>query len=368
MKKKKIILGIIFSCISLAVVSLGVCFLGGVFNNSYTIDFLDNNIKVYTQEYNRGETIVYPTLPDKTGFNFVGWVLDNEKEVDEKVVVDGNKQFFAVWEKASVVVNFELAQNGSYAFKYEQNEITSLTNSVNVEKDAEISFDVVLDSAYSNSSPKVIAKTQTGLVGVKTTQKGNTVHCSIANVSDNVDIMVSNVKVNTYNLLFDLGGGHFATSVSEINNISYGSMFVIIGDSIAIVDSVTAKVYKLAVPQKDGNDFIGWENLSNALPIQTYAEDGNVTLKAIWSKNTYKVTLDLNGGYSTEVGEVSTQTLLYGSEINFPPVKKEGYTFAGWFTTICEVNKTIDLEKSILYDSSSVPAYNVTLYAGWIKN
>ena len=75
--------------------------------------------------------------------------------------------------------------------------------------------------------------------------------------------------------------------------------------------------------------------------------DGAVTVHLYYTRNSYTVTFDTDGGDAVEA-----QTYKYGAEVTLPAtLSKTGYTFAGW-------------DKEI----TSMPAENVTVTAQWTIN
>lgn len=91
---------------------------------------------------------------------------------------------------------------------------------------------------------------------------------------------------------------------------------------------------------REGYTFKGWDK---EIPETMPAE--NITVKAQWEINQYKITFDTNGG-----SEITPITQDYGTEITAPdnPTRK-GYTFKGWDKEIPE----------------TMPAENITITARW---
>jgi len=79
----------------------------------------------------------------------------------------------------------------------------------------------------------------------------------------------------------------------------------------------------------------------------------NITLYAKWNINDYSIIFVFD-----EIEDTVSITQEYDSLINFPQLPiKYGYVFNGWYT---------DEERMVLFDSDTMPAENITLYAGWI--
>ena len=118
-------------------------------------------------------------------------------------------------------------------------------------------------------------------------------------------------------------------------------------------------------PTKVGYTFQGWATYSWASTASyhggdTYKLNQNTTFYAVWSRNSYTISYNANGG----TGAPSSQTKYYGTTLTLSSTKpyRTGYTFKGWG----------------LYASSTSPVYqpgddynyNIsrTLYAVWEKD
>ena len=114
-----------------------------------------------------------------------------------------------------------------------------------------------------------------------------------------------------------------------------------------------------ADPARPGYTFSGWDKPSTN--IQTHT-----TITAQYSKNSYQLILDGNGG-SLEGEDTREQTLFYGDSIDqiltdwAGKVRWKYYTFDGWYTEKAGGSK---------YPGSgnTMPASNVTVYAHWTRS
>ena len=86
-------------------------------------------------------------------------------------------------------------------------------------------------------------------------------------------------------------------------------------------------------PTRTGYSFMGWATDSSASSVAylaggTYSENGDATLYAVWSPNTYTVRYNANGGS----GAPSAQTKIYGKTLTLSGTvpTRNGYTFIGW--------------------------------------
>jgi len=134
-------------------------------------------------------------------------------------------------------------------------------------------------------------------------------------------------RVNQYTITFDTDGGSAVASITQ----DYGT-----------------KITKPADPTKTGYTFLGW---NPAIPETMPAE--NMTIKAQWTINSYKLTYMVDGSLYKEY------TLNYGATIT-PEAEptKEGYTFSGW----SEIPATMPAHDVEVNGSFEVNIYKVSYY------
>ena len=115
----------------------------------------------------------------------------------------------------------------------------------------------------------------------------------------------------------------------------------------------------MPTPTKTGYTFTGWSG-SNGSTAQTTVKiekgsTGNKTYTANWSKDTYTITYNLNGGINASTNPT---TYSFGSEISsFADPTKEGSIFAGWYS---DEACTIPINSLLSTDLG-----NKTLFAKW---
>lgn len=105
---------------------------------------------------------------------------------------------------------------------------------------------------------------------------------------------------------------------------------------------------------RTGYSFAGWDKSG-----QQTMGTANVTLTAQWTKNSYTVTFDGNGG----AGNMSSQTFNYGvaQALTANNFTKDGYSFAGWAASA-------DGAKVYNNKDSITVAQNMDLFALWTKD
>ena len=130
------------------------------------------------------------------------------------------------------------------------------------------------------------------------------------------------------------------------------------GSTVEPLVTTTGSNITIITPHKEGFTFTGWYTGSGAsdpqfTELSTVTTD--ITLYARWQINQYTISFDNNEG-----SEVSSITQDYGSIVTKPndPVKA-GFTFEGWYR---------DAELATIYNFTTIPAENITLYAKWNIN
>ena len=248
-----------------------------------------NNGNVTGYTYGVGATLPAADDMTYTGHTFKGW-YDNENLTGSPVTAiggaeTGNKEYWAKWEINQYTVTVK-PENGK--------------------------ADIIITQDYGTP---ITAPT---LTREGYTFKGWDKEIPETMPADNITVKAQ-WEINQYTIAFDTNGG------SEIAPITQDY-----GTEITAPDNPTRKGYT----------FKGWDK---EIPETMPAE--NITVKAQWEINQYKITFDTNGG-----SEIAPITQDYGTEITAPdnPTRK-GYTFKGWDK---EIPKTM-------------PAENITITARW---
>ena len=118
------------------------------------------------------------------------------------------------------------------------------------------------------------------------------------------------------------------------------------GDEITPVVARAGSTISLPTPTKSLAKFLYWETVGGVQANITKMPSTSTTLKAIWQA---KIEFDENGG--SLVNDISEKK---GVAITLPEPTKDGYIFAGWYTTDKQV-----------YSTNSMPSEGIALKAGW---
>ena len=199
----------------------------------------------------------------------------------------------------------------------------------------------------------------------------------LSKASRTMDFITYRTKAPSYTLTYNANGGSGAPASQT------GTEFMI----------------SSTVPTKTGYTFLGWSKSSTATSASYSAKDylfdvtSNITLYAVWRKNTLKVYYNANGGSissddyklsSNIIYKKSDSTKYYQSwtynsaksngltNASTFGIYKTGYSFAGWGTsssggTIFDSNDT-SIVPTNLTSSIKNGDCSITLYAQWKKN
>ena len=113
-------------------------------------------------------------------------------------------------------------------------------------------------------------------------------------------------------------------------NIDYTVKFIVDGNVYAEVPAVSDEPINMPEdPIKVGYTFKGWF-MSNELQSETFSDlavTRNLTVYALFTPNTYYVTLDANGGEC----DISNFEVVFDTNFSLPTPTRAGYEFKGWY-------------------------------------
>ena len=170
----------------------------------------------------------------------------------------------------------------------------------------------------------------------------------------------------TYTLKLDATDGDFVDETSSSVSVKYSGNFVL----------PDAKAFKA----REGYTFLGWSkseigedilyNGGASVPVKLFtdgvaAEENVGMLYAVWTKNSYTVMFNANGG----TGNMGDMTFTYGTaqDLTENAFTRTGYTFDGWATDPKTTEKVYEDGESVS-NLSKENGGRVTLYAVWKAN
>ena len=153
-------------------------------------------------------------------------------------------------------------------------------------------------------------------------------------------------KEKEYAIKFDANGGYNPPSIQKK---IYGKTITLSSDK----------------PTRTGYEFLGWSTDKYSENVDynsgdTYKKEEDVTLYAVWKKEEYTVTYNVNGGS----GSIQSQKKLYDTNLTLSLVKptKTGSEFLGWSTS--SLSNTVEYYPGAVYTVNAP----LTLYAVWKAN
>ncbi len=147
---------------------------------------------------------------------------------------------------------------------------------------------------------------------------------------------------SSFGITFDANGGVFSDGTKTKTA------------EIAVGEKITAP----NAPEKPKCTFIGWSEDGTNLYDMSAAPEDDITLYAVWEKNTIKVSFNTNGGFFSDGTRLKTVEMTVGDMIAAPETPaKEKHTFMGWSE-----------DGTNIYDMSAAPEDDITLYAVWEKS
>jgi uncharacterized repeat protein (TIGR02543 family) len=276
-----------------------------------------------------------------TGYTFQGWALSATGAVDSSISKMGpygvnglygydDIDYYAVFTPNSYTINYVNHQGISYSPPALPGGETVLPTS----------YVYGLETIIGDAEPyDRTGYTFTGWYDAET--DGN----QVMNISDTT---VGNVtlyarwSVNSYNIIYENLNG---MTNSNPSTYTYGV-------GIASLEDPGIRT---------GYTFTGWydaETDGNQVMNISDTEDGNVTLYARWSVNSYNIIYENLNGMTNS----NPSTYTYGVGIAFleDPGIRTGYTFTGWYDAETDGNQVMNI--------SDTEDGNVTLYARWSVN
>ena len=334
-------------------------------------------------------------IPTKTGHTFTGWTstCGETYQPGETYTQNSSTTFTAQWTPKTYTILFN-------------------SNGGNV---SPASKDVIYNETYGELP--IPTKNGHAFLGWYMSQTGGNPITSdtIVEITGTNHILYAHWSVNTYTVMFDANGGNVSTSTKEVTyGEAYGTLPIPVKENHIftgwyteayegdlITEDRTAKItsnqtlyahwsketYTVSYnsndgtnttttqiklynkdmcidtiePSRNGYTFVGWST-SNVGSVEyrqgdTYADNADITLYAVWEINTYSISYELNGGD----GSFLPQSKTYDIEIALPSTfpTKTGYSFSGWKAT-----------DGVIYTAGAMYTVNAstTLTAQWAAN
>ena len=290
--------------------------------NSFTVSFDANGGKVSTasKKVTYGSSYGDLPVPTKENSGFNGWFTSknggNVVTSSTTVSLSSDQTLYAQWTANAYTVTLD-ANGGSVSA-----ESTTVKNG----------------SAYGNlPTPTRKGYTFNGWYTAKT--GGSKITSDTVATITATQTLYAQWKVNTYTVNLNADGGN--VSPSSIT-VTYDSTYS-----------------NLPTPTRNGYSFDGWftENGTAVYKSTKVTKAENHTLRAEWTRSTYTITFDANGGTVSK----TSMTANIGQKIgSLPTPTKDYYEFNGWYTA--------KLDGTKVTSSTTFLKEDTTLYARWTEN
>ncbi|MCD7734916.1 MAG: InlB B-repeat-containing protein, partial [Clostridiales bacterium] len=343
--------------------------------NTYTVTLNGNGATLDTETVEATYGSAYPELPTPTlkGLTGEGWYIDNGDGTytaitDETVVsIAGDHDLIYLWSVADFSVTLTCGyKTGKWSLSWTSSlepfnliatvtQIDGLTYSYQWYKDDELIEGATDSTLTINGNVR-----ESGVYKVVVT----------ATLADGSDIILVNSSATAT-----------AQNTLKITRVANALYYNTNGgtdgpsNNFANLDTVTVQT---KVPTREGYTFVSWNTEADGSgdsyvggdsydfskyydDVDTLANGGlKAYLYAIWSANSYTLTLDAGDGAFSDGNSTTTIPVTYNSAIGELPVPtREGYTFGGW----------VDAEGNLVTEETIyTTAGNSTLTAVWTAN
>lgn len=305
--------------------------------NSYVITITYNGngatsipIESQTKEYGIPITIK-EDIPERTGYEFKGWGTSlnsttAEYNGGEIYSEDNDLTLYAIWSLGKYTITYKNTQDAPNPNPTQYTTVLASIVLKNLEKEG-----YEFKGWYTDSS-------------CESQYRIYTIHTEIAR-----DLTLYASWAITGNIINYNGN----STNNDVTNLP--TFQVKVQGKPAII--------KNDVPERKGYTFVGWALSPESTIVSykagdTYTENKNLTLYAIWSLKTYTITYEnVQGGINLNPTEYNVKL----GNIRLDDVTKQGEEFRGWYTDpSCEEEyKITEIDTSLAMD--------LTLYAAWNK-
>ena len=268
-----------------------------------------------------GQVITSNAAPSKTGYDFAGWVDQNNQSVPtaSTFTVSATRYLiYATWTPVNYAITYNAGGGAT----------------------TPASFTKQISQSFSTAD----AITRVGYTfngwsdGTSVYGAGATYYVASSPVT-----LTAQWVANVYTVSYDWNGG----SGSSTANTSYT-----VGTTAITLPLVGDHV-------KDGYNFAGWSTSTTGNLISGgYTPTADTTLFAIWGTGSYTVTYDYNWGSVSN----TSASVLNGTSLTLPTPTRANFVFDGWYTARTSGSKVGNA------GTSHQPTGSKTLYARWIQS
>ena len=314
--------------------------------------------------------------PEKQGYEFVGWTGTNWKEATKEITIKndtGNIELTANWASATMTYTVEHLQadlSGDHSILAATDTLTGKTDSLTAavaktfegftaQKVEQVKIEpedyaTVVVIFYDRQSYTLTWDGNGGTVEGSSQHRDTVLFGEqvIARNADRTGYILSGWSGMDYGYMDMPATDLTVVAKWESGNVQYKVKHLredLEGKfTIAQYDTLTGKTDSLtAAKVKQYEGFTAPDSVKQT----AIAADGSTVVEIRYSRNSYELTWDANGGQMGNGAATMIDTIAYGDSIWMPAMAREGYTFLGWSDTLV-----------------TMPARDTTIKAQWEIN
>ena len=328
--------------------------------NSYKVTWEPNggnwsgNASDKVEDYNYGATITTPTNPTRYGYNFTGW-----NPTPATTMPASDQTYTAQWSEKSLT-NYRTTCTTQPSPSLTASESSLSFGEVTINSPQQLTF-TLSGSNLTADATLALSGTNEGLFSVSPTS----VTPSNGSITD---------QIITVTYTPDAKASHFATLTISSTGAEPPIQISLSGTGVAQTAEYNVEHYRQNIVD-DGYTLCETEtsygevDASVTPAVKTYEgftapstqtvtilSDGSTTVKYQYTRNSYTLTWNVNGGNAL-TGDYTSGSVKYEATITKPTdPTREGYRFSGWHDGT-----------AIVTPATTMPANNLTYTAQWTK-
>lgn len=187
------------------------------------------------------------------------------------------------------------------------------------------------------------------------------IEVNVSTDDDTKSVIVTVQKEHTLTVEEPTGEGTLIVDGNVLEDADYDPTY-----TKTFLNGTTVELEAVA---EEGYHFVNWtgdtDNIDDPEDNQTTIKmEDNYTISAVFTIDTYNLTIDIEGEGSTEPGK-GNHTYYYGENVTVKAIPAEGWGFVNWTGdyegTEEEINITMDENKSITAHFAEIPTYQLTV-------
>lgn len=327
------------------IIALGIWIYRSPLSTIYKVKYIHGADEIIIQTYRKGDVINFPEAPIKSGYNFIGWSLDQDFDevLTQQIVVNQELTLYAQWQEKSYTLNYNgqdinITVNHQFVTSDDKliityNDKQTIINNPSLVGKEFVKWQIYDGNDYFDIDQLTIAEvssTKLSLVPLFNESMisfeicGNNDYYEIQNLSHtqnityshtlkfdiilNENVSKSNVNITTSSGIASLNRNGTLINVKitdfsenfviNINNITINEYNIDIdnnGETISYRQhhGEIINLPKLTLP---GYKLLGFKDSQGRLYLDDYIVTGNLSLSAIWEEEVYTISFPKSNG------------------------------------------------------------------------